>query len=409
MDASSRDIDEAVRELSASGGPIYWLDEDEIAKLSPDLLISQDHCRVCAIASGDIASAATCANIQQLVLRPSTLQDCFDNISSIADAMGVPARGERLLATLEEKMKRLRLVVAQVATKNSKPRVALLEWCDPIMGCGYWLPELVQAAGGTPLHCPPAGGATPTITFQALVDSKPDIVICALCGFGLTRAAEEIQKAWNQNQIDQIHELCQGRVYVVDGNFLINRSGPRVVESAEALAEAIWLDLQGHFGHYGTDYLTTLKGALPMVERSVHTGSTKGQPQEIENSLQSEDDSESILSPQAAEEAVASQLTHLRLRDIPAAFAMNTNANQKRWCDVSRFQHVVETHDIFSRLLKEEPQVVTPAAVRGNIAVVSVNLPPHGTNDAAELTWTLVAEDSGEQNGVVWRTEMVGF
>ena len=156
--SSSQEIDAAVRELSASGEPIYWLDQDEIAKLQPDLLIVQDHCRVCAVTSSDVMTATTCLNVQQLVLRPASLQDCFDNISSIAEAMGVPARGARLLATLDEKMKRVRTVVAQAASSAmdttlncSKPRVALLEWCDPIMGCGYWIPELVEAAGGTPL------------------------------------------------------------------------------------------------------------------------------------------------------------------------------------------------------------------------------------------------------------------
>ena len=423
--ASSHDIDVAVRKLSASNEPVYWLNEDEIAKLQPDLLISQDHCRVCAVTSSDIAAATTCLNIPQLVLRPASLQDCFDDISNIAKAMGVPARGERLLATLDEQMKRLRTVVAQAATSakdtmnHGKPRVALLEWCDPIMGCGYWIPELVEAAGGTPLHCPPAGGSTPTITFEALVHSKPDIAIFALCGFDVARACQEIQNAWSPEQINQLGELCHDRVYVVDGNFLINRSGPRLVESAEALAEAIWLDLQGHFGHYGTEYLVTLKNAVHMAEQGIHMGSSKVRPSPVivgntgtrQSKVQTNHHEEdgTRLSAKAAADSVTVQLAHLRQGDIPAAFAMNSVANQRRWCDPGRFHHVLKTHETFSRLLKEETQVVEPATVRENIAVVNVKLSSNDDNEAAELVWTLVAERSDEQRHLKWKTEKVGF
>ena len=135
--------------------------------------------------------------------------------------------------------------------------MAVLEWGDPIMGCGYWIPELIQAAGGAPLHCSPPGGATPTITFEALLDSPapkregedddaeeekeeeeeeakrpkwggaPDVVVFALCGFSVSRSAREISDAWGAERIDELTRACRGNVFVVDGNYLVNRSGPR--------------------------------------------------------------------------------------------------------------------------------------------------------------------------------------
>jgi iron complex transport system substrate-binding protein len=166
VDASSADIDATVREHSAAGEPIYKLDDEVLQSLNPDLLIAQDHCRVCAVTPRDVGKSS-CANVKQLVLKPATLGDCILNVIMIANALGVPQRGLLLQKTMISRMDR----VKQLATgslndsstddstddKRRKPRVALLEWCDPIMGCGYWLPELVEVAGGEALHCPPPG------------------------------------------------------------------------------------------------------------------------------------------------------------------------------------------------------------------------------------------------------------
>eukprot|EP00978_Attheya_sp_CCMP212_P046909 scaffold419381_cov55-Attheya_sp.AAC.1 len=219
----------------------------------------------------------------------------MNDITTVANGMGYPERGAALQKTLELRMDRVRQVVATHYTGGSmnnnpdmkRPRVALLEWCDPIMGCGYWLPELVDIAGGEALHCPPPGGATPTISVQALMDSKPDVVVFALCGFGLVRAAKEIvtSTTWggshDNNRLEELMDMCHRRVFVVDGNYLINRSGPRLVESAEALAEAIHPALLGHFGHFGTNLLSTMDEAIAMLDN------TTGEKQETGSSAKS--------------------------------------------------------------------------------------------------------------------------
>jgi iron complex transport system substrate-binding protein len=188
---------------------LYKLNDEVLSTLVPDtedplgLIIAQEHCRVCAITPDDVnqSQALACSNgdVQQLTLKPSTLADCLGDIHKISAAMGggggwVVDRGIALCATLEKRMDRVRVLTrnlnqtkANTKTNKGPPPVVLLEWCDPIIGCGYWLPEIVEVAGNQALNCPPPGGATPTISFQTLLDSKPDVVIFALCGFGLSR------------------------------------------------------------------------------------------------------------------------------------------------------------------------------------------------------------------------------
>lgn len=420
VDACSKDIDEAVRFHSANGDAVYQLDSEVIAKLSPDLIIAQDHCRVCAITPSDMERSESCLNIPQVIVRPSNLQDCLDDVAIVADGLGYPERGRLLKESLEQRLDRVKQVVKTANTLEKKaapPRVALLEWCDPLMGCGYWLPELVQLAGGDPLHCPPPGGATPTITFQALLESKPDVVIFALCGFGLTRAAKELMQSLGDDKISQLQEAVPNqRVFIVDGNYLVNRSGPRVVESAEALAEVIHPSLTGHFGHYGTDKVISLVDAIAMVRAGIETGSDKASPTPFVQEPKDQDDGACDLLPNnTPDEEVKRQLEHLRNQDFTSAYALNSAANQSRWCSPGRFAFVLKSHDDFRRLLSETADIgeVQTDEKRG-IATVQVMLPGNGSSgDTTELQllWTLVVErQRGDSETVAsWRTEKVGF
>lgn len=403
VDASSADIDAAVRAHSAAGEPVYKLDDEIILELDPDLLIAQDHCRVCAVTPSDLAGS-TCSNVPQLVLKPATLADCISNVQEIATAMGVPERGIALRATLEERMERVRTLVKNTCSSTTKPRVALLEWCEPIMGCGYWLPELVQVAGGTALHCPPPGGATPTISFDTLMASKPDVVIFALCGFGLSRAAAEIANSWSPERLEQLKQVCPD-IFVVDGNYLINRSGPRVVESCEALAEAIHPELRGHFGNLGTDMLSTLDKALDMASAGETTGSAKERPVPFDEKAETVKGEQSR-PIESASAAVSAQLKCLETGKIAQAFEMNSTANQGRWCNAGRFKHVLGTHPDFCRLLKEEAGV-SPATEQDGMATVVVTLPAGKGVAEVKMMWTMVAETPQGQTIAVWRTEKV--
>mmetsp|Transcript_12058 Transcript_12058/g.17680 ORF Transcript_12058/g.17680 Transcript_12058/m.17680 type:complete len:474 (-) Transcript_12058:352-1773(-) len=406
---SSLDIDTAVRNFSAAGEPVYKLEDEMLVSLEPDLLIAQDHCRVCAITPKDVENSA-CSNITQVIVRPSTLTDCLDDITTIATAMGVPERGAVLRTSLEGRFDRIREVVAQCSAAENKPRVALLEWCDPIMGCGYWLPELVEIAGGIPLHCPPPGGATPSISFEALIDSRPDVLVFALCGFGLTRAVAEIEKSWGEKRLGALRKLgCS--VFVVDGNYLVNRSGPRVVESCESLAEAIHEDLRGHFGFLGTEMLASLDTALSWKETGIETGSQKIRPPVVEPTL--DEPSSSLKQPSnppsmAPADSVLAQLKCLQNEEIQTAFAWNSEANQQRWCGAERFEQILRGHDDFRRLMEEDATVVSSEAL-GNIATVKISLPKTDEAPSVHFAWTLVVESGENAETSLWKTERVAI
>jgi iron complex transport system substrate-binding protein len=444
-EASSLEIDKAVRGHALAGEPVYKLDDAALRELEPDLLISQNHCRVCAVTAQDVqdfvdseekksslspsTSKETCLMIQQLVVQPASLEDCLGDVGRVANVMGVPERGRALRATLDERLERVKtLVEPLITTSNSttKPKVAVLEWCDPIMGCGYWIPELISVAGGLPILCPNTpGGATPTISHAALLEAQPDVVIFALCGFGLTRAAKEIKSSWTSEQLQQLLDTCGGQVYVVDGNYLINRSGPRVVESAEALAEAIHGPcLRGHFGHYGTEYLSTLEEALHMAERGETTGSQKLRtPTHMAPTTKQNDIGETFSNIDGLSEAkaaVSQQLRYMLEGDMRQAFGMNSETNQQRWCSQSRFADVLNSHATFQRFLSEKAIAsdATYDDATRNVVNVRVSLPANHKDNKPleELMWSMVREGTNRENEntsgetlLRWRTEKVGM
>lgn len=286
------------------------------------------------------------------------------------------------------------------------------------MSCGYWIPELINIAGGSAVLLPPPGGSISTISFQNLLNSKPDVVIFALCGFGLTRAAAEIKSSWNEEWISDIKKQTKDQIYIVDGNYLVNRSGPRVVESCEAISEALHREIQGHFGHFGTDLLMSYDDAIALENAGKHTGSQKVRPEPFEETSSMEptpidkipttqkhnrNTSDTNESPAAR---ASMQLKCLEKGDINAAFAFNSTANQARWCGPERFHAVLKSHDVFQRLLNESADV-GKCEERGGVATVIVSLPAFEGKERVNLVWTMVAEKQEED--FVWRTEKVGM
>lgn len=400
---SSSEIDDAVHTFSANEENIYKLQDTVLSDLQPDLLILQSYCRVCAITKADIDARSECHQIPQLILKPKNLYDCLHDVLKVANAMGYPARGKRLYDTLQSRMTRVEnLGLSLLQERNGgtrRPRVALLEWCDPVMGCGYWLPELVTAAGGEPIFSTEIGGATPTISFQALCTSKPDVVVLALCGFSISRSLKEIGTAWTDERILLLQQACGDQVYIADGNFLFNRSGPRVVESAEVLLEAIHPSMRGHFGHYNSQFLMHLTDALDIGQEHAPR-SIKNRPPVQEVNMSKPTFPPIIKPKEAASEMVARQLSCLRSKDPDTAFAYNSTANQKRWCDATQFLSVLESHNDFKTIFHETP-VLEESANPSN-GVVNAKL-----SNGSVLIWTCVVEIDTEK-GSVWRTERVG-
>jgi iron complex transport system substrate-binding protein len=224
------EIDSYVRETLSAGGDLYTLHEDALAQLDPDLILTQDLCRVCAVPTGQVREAVAHlgCSADVVTLDPYSLADVLDSIGTVADAAGVTDRAERLLATLRA---RLDTVSARVRTAGAaRPRVAVIEWVDPVFGAGHWMPDMVEVAGGVPVACRPRQRST-AITWAEVRQARPDIVIVSPCGFGLAGAVQQTARV--------LPEVPGAQVWAVDGDGLMVRPGPRLVEGVETLAAVL--------------------------------------------------------------------------------------------------------------------------------------------------------------------------
>ncbi|TWJ29088.1 iron complex transport system substrate-binding protein [Micromonospora sagamiensis] len=222
---SPGEIDAYVRAQRAAGADLYTLHADALAGLDPDLILTQDLCRVCALPSGQLTDALDHLGCRAdvLSLDPYTLDDVLDTILAVGQRAGVPDRASSLVAALRD---RLAAVSAAVAGRP-RPRVVVVEWVDPPFAAGHWIPDLVSAAGGEPVTAHPGARSAPT-TWARLADAAPEVVLVAPCGFDLTGATR---------QAEQVASRFPGAtVWAVDADALVVRPGPRLVDGVAAIA-----------------------------------------------------------------------------------------------------------------------------------------------------------------------------
>ncbi|MDX2171083.1 MAG: cobalamin-binding protein [Deltaproteobacteria bacterium] len=235
---SSAAIDAQVRRLVADGLSVYRIREAELRAAAPDLIVTQQQCEVCAVSYAEVEAAARAwleAPAAIVSLQPNRLDEVLDDFVRVADAAGVPQAGARLVADSRARLDRLR---ARLAPARSRPRVACIEWLDPLMVAGNWVPELVALAGGT-YDLVAAGAHSPALDWDALVAAQPDVVIVMPCGFPLAQTRPELPALTARPEWQALPAVRNGRAYAVDGNAYLNRPGPRLVDSAELLAGLI--------------------------------------------------------------------------------------------------------------------------------------------------------------------------
>ncbi|MBI2980888.1 MAG: cobalamin-binding protein [Deltaproteobacteria bacterium] len=246
VDGTSYEIDQRVKAIVQEGISVYRVDADLLRKLKPDVIITQDQCEVCAVSLKDVEQAV-CEIVSSrpkiVSLKTESLADLWRDIQKVADAVGVRECGERLVRGLKERMERL---LSRVPTR---PRVACIEWLDPLMAAGNWMPELVEMAGGTNLFGE-AGKHSPWMTWEELVQKDPDLILCLPCGWGIEKVRSEMPVLTKRPEWKKLKAVQTGRVYLLDGNQYFNRPGPRLVESLEILAE-IFHPESFNFGHKG--------------------------------------------------------------------------------------------------------------------------------------------------------------
>jgi iron complex transport system substrate-binding protein len=219
------EIDEYVKAQLGSGGDLYTLHSGALAGLDPELILTQDLCRVCALPSDHVSDALDYLGCRSdvLSLDPYTLDEVLDTFLAVGDRAGVPDRAETLVASLRGRLD----AVATAVADRPRPRVALVEWVDPPFTAGHWVPDLVRAAGGEPVAARPGARSVQT-TWQEFVDAEPDVVIVAPCGFHLDGATDQARRV--------VASLPGVPVWAIDADGIVVRPGPRVVDGVEAIA-----------------------------------------------------------------------------------------------------------------------------------------------------------------------------
>ncbi len=246
--ATSREIDEQIHNLLGASLSIYRLNTRLLQELKPTLILTQSQCDVCAASEAEVAKALGNwhgATPQILSLTPHRLADVWEDLRRVAAVLGVAERGKEVLRALKVRC----VDVIEKSCLLQRPSVACLEWLDPLMGAGNWVPELVELAGGKNLFGE-AGKHTGRLRWEELRAVDPEVIIALPCGFGLARTRVEMRSLLDRPGWAELKAVRKQRVFIADGSAFFNRPGPRLVESLEILAEILHPE-KFRFGHEG--------------------------------------------------------------------------------------------------------------------------------------------------------------
>ncbi len=231
---SSEEIDRGVRETMQAGRCLYRLNEPRFLEATPDLVIAQDLCHVCAITPDQLQRAVQALphSPRLLTLNPTTLEEVLADIERIGAEAKRTAEARRLVADLRTRLARIR---EQVASDTRRPRVVCLEWLSPLYAAGHWVPDMVAAAGGLDA-LGRSGTPSPRITWSALISADPDVIVLMPCGFSIARTAQEIKSFVDRPEWQSLRAWRQGQAYVVEAAPYFSRPGPRLVDGVGLLA-----------------------------------------------------------------------------------------------------------------------------------------------------------------------------
>ncbi len=245
---TSLEVDERVKAALQDATSVYTIDAALLEQLAPDVVITQTQCEVCAVSYAEV-ERVVCDQLHSsaaiVALEPNTLADVYADIQRVADAVGLPERGMRVVADMQTRMQ----AIADDTVHVARPRVATLEWLDPLMSAGNWIPQLVEMAGGTNLFGE-AGVHSPWLRWDELLAADPDMLVILPCGYDIPKAREELELLSRRPAWTALKAVRGNRVYVTDGNQYFNRPGPRLAESLEILAEIMHPECFD-FGHEG--------------------------------------------------------------------------------------------------------------------------------------------------------------
>lgn len=254
VDGTSSEIDERVKEIVAEGLSVYRVDADRLRELQPTVIITQTQCAVCAVTPRDLEQAlGSWMGLRPALisLEPNNLDDVWNDIRRVGKALDVSTPAEALIDSLT---KRLAAIREKARDIQWRPSVAAIEWLEPLMAGGNWMPELIEIAGGRSLFAK-AGEHSPWLDWASLIEADPDVILLLPCGFKIARTVADLNLLTENPAWPNLRAVTNGRVYLIDGHHFFNRPGPRLVESAEIVAEILHPDVF-HFGHRGTGWIS---------------------------------------------------------------------------------------------------------------------------------------------------------
>jgi iron complex transport system substrate-binding protein len=256
VEGTSCEIDQRVKALVQEALSVYRVDAALLDELKPTHIITQSQCEVCAVSLKDVFEAVcnmTGSNPLIVSLEPNSLADVWADILRVGESLEAGARAQSLVEQLQARM---RSIEERAAQTGARPGVAFIEWVDPLMSGGNWMPELVEMAGGRNLFGE-AGKHSPWMTWEELAAEDPAVILVAPCGYDIARTLEDIRLLKAKPEWPDLEAVRSGNVFAADGNQYFNRPGPRLVESLEILAELIHPAVF-NFGHQGRGWVSCL-------------------------------------------------------------------------------------------------------------------------------------------------------
>ena len=240
-DGTSYQIDQRVKALLQDGLSVYRVDAEVLAALEPDIIITQDHCEVCAASLEEVRKATQEIlgdDVSIISVSPTDLNGVFDAIEDIAEALGAESKAEEVTGNMKTRFSQIREKVNNRPVQN----ICCLEWMEPLMAAGNWIPELVDIAGGRELGAV-AGKHSPILEWNNLLELNPEVLAIVPCGYTIEQTLSELDTLTKHKDWSRLNAVRNSNIYVLDGNQFFNRPGPRLTDSAEIFAEILHPDI----------------------------------------------------------------------------------------------------------------------------------------------------------------------
>ena len=238
ISGNSQEIDTRVKETLRKALSVYEVFDEVLEQLQPTHIITQSQCEVCAVSLREVEEAVgkrLSCQPTLVSLQPDGLDDVWKDMGLVADSLGIEAKGEELVESLSQQMDR---ISGRAQATDQRPRVACVEWLEPLMAAGNWMPELVGMAGGENV-LGESGKHSSWMSWEELCQSDPEILVVLPCGFDMKRTQEEMYWLTDRSEWSSLKAVKSNRVYITDGHQYFNRPGPRLVESLQILGEII--------------------------------------------------------------------------------------------------------------------------------------------------------------------------